>query len=164
MSCPTRIKDYNAYMGGVDHFDQLVSAYNISWKSKWWIKIFYYSIDAMTVNAYIWYTTTYQTVHPRKKCLTSKISLLASELVGGFYARQKGPTPQKGRGRKRNHPDGRATLPNATSLANVGEHLPLKVTRCAYCSTSKEQRRSNIQCMKCNAALCLECFAPFHKS
>jgi len=170
VSCPTCIKDYNAYMGGVDHFDQLVSAYNISWKSrKWWIKIFYYCIDAMIVNAYILYKTTYQTVHPRKKCLTHLKfrSLLANELVGSFYARQKkGPTPQKGRGRKRNHPDGRATLPNATRLANVGEHLPLKGTRrrCAYCSTSKEQRRSNIQCMKCNVALCLECFAPFHKS
>ena len=102
-------------MGGVDHFYQLVSAYNISWKSrKWWIKIFYYCVDAMIVNAYILYKTTYQNVHPRKKCLTHLKfrSLLASELVGSFYARQKkGPTPQKGRGRKRNHPDGRATLP-----------------------------------------------------
>jgi hypothetical protein len=32
VSFPTCIKDYNAYMGGVDHFDQLVSDYNISWK------------------------------------------------------------------------------------------------------------------------------------
>lgn len=32
--CSKSISDYNAYMGGVDKFDQLLAVYNISWKSR----------------------------------------------------------------------------------------------------------------------------------
>lgn len=168
--CPESVKDYNAYMGGVDHFDQLHATYNISWKSRrWWIKIFYYCIDSCIVNSYILYKETLKQCSPNTKPLTQLKyrSLLATELIGSYCGKQKrGPMPQVGRGRKRNHPDGRPSIPNATRLTNVGNHLPEKgptFRRCAHCSTSKKQKRSRTLCVQCNVALCVECFVPFHK-
>lgn len=43
VKCPRAIADYNAYMGGVDHFDHIQSTYSIIQKSrKWWMKLFYF--------------------------------------------------------------------------------------------------------------------------
>lgn len=57
--CPKIISDYNKYMGGVDRFDQLMSSYAVAWKSRrWWMKIFYYLLDAAIVNSYIIYKDT----------------------------------------------------------------------------------------------------------
>lgn len=58
VQCPLSIAEYNKYMGGVDHFDQLLERYNIAWKSRrWWLKLFYHFCDATIVNAYIMHTT-----------------------------------------------------------------------------------------------------------
>lgn len=169
VSCPVSVASYNKYMGGVDHFDQLLSSYSISWKSRrWWLRIFYYCLDSCIVNSYILHKTTIQQISEPKKAMTHLKfrSILASELIGSYSARAKrGPVAEFGRGRKRNNPDGRATVHNVTRLNNVGKHLPIKGTRrrCCHCSTLKKQQRSNIMCIECNVALCLECFAPFHK-
>lgn len=41
---------------GGDKFDQLMAAYNISWKSRrWWLKIFYYMLDCCIVNSFVCY-------------------------------------------------------------------------------------------------------------
>ncbi|XP_049782235.1 piggyBac transposable element-derived protein 4-like [Schistocerca cancellata] len=59
IECPKAIADYNSYMGGVDKFEQLMSAYSVSWKSrKWWRKLFYYFLDAAVVNSFILYYDT----------------------------------------------------------------------------------------------------------
>ncbi|KAK9680986.1 Transposase IS4 [Popillia japonica] len=170
VSCPSAVKDYNQFMGRVDHFDQLHSAYNISWKSRrWWMRIFYYCLEACIVNSFVIYKANMKMKEPQRKALTHLQfrSLLASGLIGTFSSRiRRGPASQIGRARKQNHPDGRQTLQNALRLTNVGEHLPIKGThrRCPHCSTQKTQQRSIIQCQKCNIALCRECFVPFHTS
>lgn len=170
VDCPESVAEYNRYMGGVDKFDQLLAAYPITWKSKrWWLRVFYYCIDASIVNSYILYKTKLKELNNGKKPLTHLQfrSLLANELIGSYSGRVKtGPISQFGTGRKRNHPDGRATLRNSLRLNNVGKHLPIEGTRrrCAFCSTTKEQKRSTICCQECTVALCLNCFVPFHKS
>ena len=148
--CPVAIRDYNRYMGGVDYFDQLHSAYSISWKSRrWWMRIFYYAVDACIVNSYILYKNTVKDVQSYTQPLPELKfrSILANELIGIFCSRiKKGPVAQTGKGRKRNHPDGRPTVENSTRLINVGDHLPVKgptYRRCANCSTTKQQKRSN---------------------
>ena len=71
-------------------------------------------------------------------------SVLATELIGSYCGRvKKGPVVQSGRGRKRNHPDGRPAIPNVTRLTNVVNHLPEKVStfrRCANCCTREKQK------------------------
>lgn len=167
--CPDSIRDYNLYMGGVDRFDQLLSTYNISWKSRrWWLKLFYYCIDASIVNSYILYKDTVSKCMSGTKPLSHMKyrSQLATEMIGSFSARiKKAPVIQIGRGRKGNAPDGRATVANTIRLTNVGQHLPAKgptFRRCAHCSTTKKQKRSTTVCVRCNVALCLPCFIPFH--
>lgn len=52
------------------------------------------------------------------------------------------------------------------SRTNMGDHVPIKGTwrRCGRCNTPNKQKRSNIICIKCNIALCKECFEPFHRT
>mgnify|MGYP000288840193 CR=1 FL=1 len=54
------------------------------------------------------------------------------------------------RGRKRNHPDGRPTIPSVTRLTNVGNHFPEKEStfrRCANCSTRKRKKSIREHCV-----------------
>ena len=146
VNCPEAVADYNKYMGGVDHFDQLLSSYNLSWKSRrCWMKIFYYCLNACIVNSYIIYTTALHEHSANTKPMTylQYRSMLANELIASFSSRMKcGPVSQFGRARKRNHPDGRETTSNAQRLSNVGKHLPKKGTRrrCCHCSTKAHQK------------------------
>lgn len=170
VQCPEAISDYNKYMGGVDHFDQLLSSYSISWKSRrWWMRIYYYCLDACVVNSYIIYKTTLNQSSDKSKPMSHLEfrSVLASQLIGSYSGRSKpGPISQCGRGRKKNQPEGRSTVYNAMRLNNVGKHLPMigSRRRCCHCSTAKKQQRSKVICKECNVALCVECFIPFHKN
>lgn len=96
VKCPKSVSDYNKYMGGVDMFDQFMGSYSISWKSRrWWIKIFYYSIDCVIVNSYILHRTTTNLSDNTTKPMThlNFRSKLADQLIGDFCSR-------KSRGRK----------------------------------------------------------------
>lgn len=54
VECPSVVKDYNTWMGGVDKFDQKRNAYPADRRSKrWWSRIFYFMLDAAVVNAFI---------------------------------------------------------------------------------------------------------------
>lgn len=56
ISCPIVVKDYNSFMGGVDHSDRLRALYNVDRKSKkWWLRIFWGLLDMAFVNAYVVY-------------------------------------------------------------------------------------------------------------
>lgn len=54
--CPQSIKDYNKYMGAVDHADQLRGSYDVDRRSKkWWHRLFWGIIDIAFVNSFILY-------------------------------------------------------------------------------------------------------------
>ncbi|CAI6369783.1 unnamed protein product [Macrosiphum euphorbiae] len=56
VTCPTLVKDYNAFMGGVDHADRLRALYCVDRKSKkWWLRIFWGLLDIVFVNAHVVY-------------------------------------------------------------------------------------------------------------
>lgn len=167
VNCPEAIRDYNKFMGGVDHFDQLIECYNISKKSRrWWVKLLYYFIDTAIVNSYIIFC------HERKK-LNQKIvpqlefrSILANQLIADYQGvRKRGP--QKVTKTKLSKVDSNRniTVSNTLRLGNVGSHLPSKGTyrRCAFCSTKQKVKRSNILCKECDVVLCLGCYEPFHR-
>lgn len=150
VACPSPIIDYNKYMGGVDKFDQHMASYNISWKSRrWWMKIWFYLIESAIVNSYIVYKDTWTKAYPGgTKPMTHLIfrSKLADELIG----------------------DEKPSVPIQND-DDENDHRPIKSTkknlrRCRYCSTASKPKRSTYECVKCNVALCVECFVPFHNS
>ncbi|CAF0957692.1 unnamed protein product [Brachionus calyciflorus] len=50
---PAEINEYNKYMGGVDHHDQMLALYNRDRKAyKYWHRIFFYLIKMTVTNAY----------------------------------------------------------------------------------------------------------------
>ncbi|KAG5898977.1 hypothetical protein JTB14_004696 [Gonioctena quinquepunctata] len=163
--CPPPVKDHNENMGGVDIFDQYISFYNISWKSRrWWMNIFYYLVESVIVNAFICYQNE---CSERKKKPMSHLdfrSTLANELIGTHSSRQRrtssiAPVANllKKSGRSQN---------SSTTMrrADVGVHLPVKDTirRCANCSSKAKLVRSTTICKECNVALCIKCFEPLH--
>lgn len=163
--CPKAIAQYNQNMGGVDKFDQLLSYYSIAWKSRrWWFKIFYYLVDSAIVNAYILYQQTCSTRNVKPLSHLKFRSLLADQLISNYHTRKRrGPVLPLDR--KLQKVGGRAvSVESRNRKSNVGDHLPIKGTsrRCTYCSTKEKAKRSQITCRKCEVALCLECFAPFH--
>lgn len=94
--CPESIAEYNRYMGGVDLFDQYHANYSISWKSRhWWVKIFYYLVDASIVNSYVLYKETLRKKNSSSKPLTALQfrSELANALTGTFNERKKPGPP-----------------------------------------------------------------------
>lgn len=165
IACPQSIANYNKNMGGVDLFDQLHSNYSIAWKSRrWWLKLLFYFIDASIVNAYILYKIHVQPNRTPKTHLIFR-SILANQLIGDFSTRQaRGAWLVIGKNKLKKLEGRTVTVENTQRLSNVGEHLPTKTTsrRCALCSTDKKPKRSNVACLKCEVALCIPCFAPFH--
>lgn len=166
VECPASIDECNKNMGGVDLFDQLLSCYNVSWKSRrWWLKIFYYLFDASVVNSYILYRTASQQIKVKPKSHLVFRSILANQLIGDLTRRSSVGSWRIVGKNKMKKVDGRAvSVENSVRLLNVGEHLPNKTSsrRCAMCSTEKKPKRSNIECVACKLALCIPCFGPFH--
>lgn len=95
-------------------------------------------------------------------------SVLANELIHDFCSKKKvGSKPRmEGQLRKKHAKTGRPTGTNSVRLRNVGEHIPEIGTwrRCAYCSTKKHVKRSNLICKSCQIALCKSCFAAYHST
>lgn len=158
VKCPKVIYDYNRYMGGVNHFDQLQSTYSIIQKSrKWWMKVFYFLLDSAIVNSYILYTYTMKKKNQKAMKQLYFRKKLASELIGNFSSRKKVLSSQ------RNKKDN--TSASSLDIRIAGEHFPLPTTsrRCARCSTTDKPKRCSIECSQCKVALCIQCFAPYHQ-
>lgn len=160
INCPAPVATYNRYMGGVDLYHQQLAKYSIQWQSKrWWLKIFYYFIDAAIVNAYILYKLEMRKNNKKPLHYLIFRSQLADELIGDFMGRKKVKpkvvVTKKKFGSK-----------NQMVVDLSEEHLAIKVEsarRCANCSTSSKPRRSTLVCKTCNVALCkFPCFNDFH--
>lgn len=54
---PLMIRQYNMYMGGVDHFNQKVSYYNVDYDiMKWYMRLVFWIFEIAMVNSYIIYS------------------------------------------------------------------------------------------------------------
>lgn len=136
--CPQIIKDYNNYMGGVDHADQLRVTYGVDRRSKkWWHRLFWGMIDILFVNAYIIY-----------KDLNGPMTLLEFRriVVQGLINKKEQPTPVRGifqrkpkenKGQINKRRGKKCSVPNDVRFGNRGIHWIKYVDergRCEVCS------------------------------
>lgn len=166
--CPLGVVEYTKRMGGVDRFDQKRGTYHVARRSRrWWMRIFYFIIDAAITNAYILYS---QRMRYPMNSLQFR-TMLGRNLIGSFSSRKKRVSDLPSFICKKPKLDSRQKakygLPDDLRLTDAGSHLPGPLEsyrRCRACSSKENSKKSKIQCIRCEVALCvIPCFAEFHK-
>ena len=167
IQCPKSIVEYTRRMGGVDRFDRQRALYSVSRKSKkWWLRIFYFIVDAAVVNAFNLCAAVHPDPSPR--LLQFRVELFRG-LVRGFCSRQRRSSLQgmsfmryRFTGKSRQKLMG---VPEDIRL-HTSNHFPEKTAsyhRCRLCSSRKNNKRSRIMCTQCKVWHCVNpCFARFH--
>ncbi|XP_064648759.1 piggyBac transposable element-derived protein 4-like [Lineus longissimus] len=88
---PNVVVDYNKYMGGVDHADQLRSYYKVGRTGKkWWKYLFWAMLNVAVVNAYIlWLQSNHPLPRKTREYSLKKFKLaLVHQMVDGFSGRK----------------------------------------------------------------------------
>ncbi|CAH2091384.1 unnamed protein product [Euphydryas editha] len=166
--CPLGILEYTKRMGGVDRFDQKRGTYQIARKSKrWWMRLFYFFVDAAITNAYILYAQKIRYPINNLQFRTT----LGRNLIGNFTSRKRRisslPCFATKKPKIESRQKAKYGIPDEMRLTDVGSHLPSPLPtfrRCRACSSKEIAKKSKIQCSTCGVALCIvPCFAEFHK-
>ena len=148
VSCLDSVRLYNNYMGGVDLFDARRKTYSCSRKSrKWWLRLFYFLLDASVTNVYILYKET-----PGTKRLTLKefVLQLCEHLIGCSNSRKRSSAQDP---------------PPAVRLCE--HHFPERLPKPQQCRICPERRRPTFCCKSCSPdnpiPLCpTDCFRIYH--
>ncbi|KAK3735838.1 hypothetical protein QZH41_007478 [Actinostola sp. cb2023] len=160
---PKAIVMYNAYMGGVDHADQLRSYYSICRSChKWYKYLFWFIFEVVLGNGFILYKEHLQ-ARGRRYTLRDFRLAIGKQLIGGFSSRSEN--------RKRSLKA--AAVDSLVSPENTPGHFIGKRAgrkrHCVQCkkdgrtTTSDRAKETVYECIQCNVALCKEpCFLQFH--
>ncbi|XP_068240322.1 piggyBac transposable element-derived protein 3-like [Palaemon carinicauda] len=145
---PNSIQVYNKQMGGVDIFDQQVSAYRIRIRSKkWWWPIFAWSINAQVVNSWMLYRKLGNTIP-----LLDFIRHFVIAIMKQYGAPRTSPGPKRLS----------VGIAKDSVRYNGEQHWTKKGeqrhSRCRECS-----RRTKYICNMCSVPLHPECMEPYHK-
>jgi hypothetical protein len=147
---PNLIAKYNKNMGGVDLFDQMVSAYRIKIRSKkWYWALFSWILNALLVNSW----RLYQDLKDPKISLLDYLRSVVIESVG-YYQRNPSSLGRKSsvlstKNELIRH-DGKCHWPINSEIINGV---------CIIC-----RKRTRVRCEKCDLALHIDCFKKFHCS
>ena len=94
--CPVVVQEYNKYMNGVDHSDQLRTVYSIARRSrKWWTYLFWFFINLSIPNALLLmnespnYIRQTQRGRPKPCTVLEFRKALAVQLIGKFREGRK---------------------------------------------------------------------------
>jgi len=145
--CPASFIKYNSLMGGVDTFDHLRAMYTVHLllKSRWWVYLFFWSIECGIINAYILYN-----LNPHVKKLTHrefrlKLAFALMERGSPHMVRHTGPRNK--------------VIPSR----HVGchpmykiKHLHPKKHRQQQCEVCGTGFRATYMCKTCQVPLCLK--------
>lgn len=171
VTAPTVINDYNKYMGGVDHADQLRASYGVHRRSKkWWHRIFWGILDIAFVNSFV----VYCRISGEKPSLLDfrrdvALGLMSQTDVNckkGSLKRSSKSPQQPSNKRRGKEP----SVPNDVRLGNLGVHWPTFTegvrARCEMCAMKQIQSRPYSKCSHCGVYLCCNdkknCFAEYH--
>lgn len=91
---PKMVAEYNQHMGTVDSHNQSCSYYSYGRRcSKWWQALFFYTLSALVVNAWIIFKVT----NPKKNVgLLEYQQLICEHLIGDFTSRVRSNTTVDG--------------------------------------------------------------------
>lgn len=169
VTCPIAVKDYNAYMGGVDMADRLRALYCVDRKSpKWWHRLFWGVLDIAFVNAYVIHGLIFEkrTVKDFRRSVAQGLMTMKDVGVKKRISREN---PDSSGPSKRRKASSYSTLSDVR-LGNRGGHWPKYVQnrgRCEVCSMQKTQSKPRTVCSLCNVYLCLNdkknCFVDYHE-
>lgn len=77
--CPAIVKEYNKFMGGIDLHDMLTALYKFPLKARrWYMYIFYHSIQMMVVNSWLMYRKDAKALNEKK---LMKLAVFQSRLA-----------------------------------------------------------------------------------
>jgi hypothetical protein len=155
-------------MGGVDHFHQLCSISNVSWKLRKWIKVFHYRIDACIANSRILHKLTLK----QCSCNTKPLTHLKFRSISADWGHRTMTNERNvqrvanwRRKKEKNRSNGRPTIPNATKLTNVGNHLPEEAPtfpRYANCSSNMKETKAVQNTLRTQGIWLSVCNASYH--
>jgi len=152
---PVVIARYNKYMGGVDLADnrRLHNDCTIRGQNRWWLKLFFYLLDAGTSNALVLYNLTR---HREKDMNISEFKLALIDWLVGDRLTARCASAE-------------GTRPSVEhTLVNIGDGERRK---CTYCSlTGNSNSRTRFECRTCGVPFCTpgsgktsnDCFAIAH--
>lgn len=166
VQCPTVVRDYNTFMGGVDHADQLRSAYGIGRRSKkWWHRLFWGLLEIAFINSYVVYCQAHEKISLLEYRRAVAQGLMTQKDVGA-NKRSLSTTPTSSSKKRRGKGESVAI---DVRLGNLGVHWPIFVEsrgRCELCSIKNVQSKPHSKCQHCGIFLCCNekknCFAKYH--
>ncbi len=168
--CPAAIKEYNAFMGGIDAFDSYISLYRTKIRStrKYYLRIYFHIIDMMVINSWLLYCKDSLQTGASRGSLTKlwdfkyEIAMTLSSFhqkvkrprfsnvsAGILVKRKRGPT---------------AAMLSIDVRQDGVDHLPLTKER-GRCKKPGCKSVVKTYCSKCNVHLCISennCFYSFH--
>lgn len=152
---PACVVNYNEYMGGVDHSDQLLSYYPFKRKTlKWYKKLFYRLFYLTITNAQILYAAKQSELGQPHMTLHQFLEAVAEDLaVDGGQDLDQPPAPNRAaRLVERHFPQ----LVPETTKKNA-------TRRCTVCASAKARKETRYYCPKCDVGLCVVgCFEKYH--
>ena len=164
VSCPEIVKNYNAFMGGVDLCDMYHALYRIDKRSKrWYIRIVYFLFSVCLTNAWLLYKINNKTKMPLREFIISvSDSLMRS---GKNLKKPVGRPKQNAEVESGKTAYKKIIVSDDIRFDNVGHWVSCdkKRNRCKFCEKSM---LTNTKCTKCDVFLCLttdrNCFYDFH--
>lgn len=173
---PELIKLYNANMGGVDKFDQMISYYRTFIKSKkWTLRMITHAIDTAITNSWFEYKLEAEKSGlPRKdqKDLLDFRTEISDHLlnVGQPVRKRKGrPSLEELESRERKQRKREQIRPSVAVRSDSIDHLPDvdKNKEATRCKMKDCKGKTHYFCTKCQVHLCLlsyrNCFMAFHQ-
>jgi hypothetical protein len=166
ISIPTVITEYNKFMGGVDHFDQFRSYYNVGRSGRrWWKYLFWGLLNISIVNAYIlWHVSNMPHNRNKRNYSLKKFKLmLVHELADMFTSRKRGTPMASDKTRKVAAVIQRNVIAGHSIIQFQG-----RKRICIVCKNAGRKTAGNhaIQtifgCSGCNMNMCKPCFREHH--
>ena len=165
---PVCICEYNQYMSGVDHVDQMISYYPCTRKTlKWTKKVFFYLLEVSVHNCHVIYKThsgnTTMKLYDFQMKLVSSLCQISGQSDDIADSSEDEAPPEK---TPRYDPETRLRggfKAHHMSLYPATEKQKYPQRRCRVCMKKKVRKETRVYCKECNIPLCkTPCFGDYH--